>query len=143
MAEVERAPRIDLARVGAAPERVARLEQAIAAVGLPGAGVGAQIRVREAFLERSKKRIEQFDVERTAEVQRLEESQKRLEELRAMVLVQSITPQFVDTSRREPTPARRISGLITCNKKPPSHRGGAIHGLQHGQMIVARRSSSQ
>ena len=28
-----------------------------------------------------------------------------------------------------------------CYQKPLSHRGGAIHGLQHGQMIVARRSS--
>ena len=26
-------------------------------------------------------------------------------------------------------------------QKPPSHRGRAIHGLQHGQMIFARRSS--
>ena len=24
-----------------------------------------------------------------------------------------------------------------CHRKPPSHRGGAIHGLQHGQMIAA------
>ena len=106
------------ARVGAARERVARLEQAIAAMGncqgpeldmlitslkkaqkdaqeMP---LEAQIRAREAFIERSKKRIEQFDVERAAEVQRLEESQRRLEELRAMVLVQPIAPQPVDAS---------------------------------------------
>ena len=53
----------------------------------------AQIRAREAFIERSKKRIEQHDVEHAAnQVQRLEESQKRLEELRAMVPTQPIAP---------------------------------------------------
>ena len=58
--------------------------------GCSGDAVGRQIRAREAFTERSKKRIEQFDVEGAAEVQRLEESQKRLEELQA--------PQLVDAS---------------------------------------------
>ena len=48
----------------------------------------AQIRAREGFVERVKKRIEQFDLERAAEVQRLEESQKRLAELRALQVVQ-------------------------------------------------------
>ena len=103
------------ARVGAARETVARLEQAIAAMGncqgpelvtslkkaqkdaqeMP---LEAQIRAREAFIERSKKRIEEFDVERAAEVQRLEGSQKRLEEFRAMVLVHPVAPQLVDAS---------------------------------------------
>ena len=57
-----------------------------------------KIRAREAFIERAKKRIEQIDLERAAEVRRLEESQKRLEELRAMVLVQPVAPQPVDAS---------------------------------------------
>ena len=75
------------ARVGAARDRVARFEQAIAAMvncqgpelemlitSLKKAQKDAQempleahIRAREAFIERSKKRIEQFDVERAAE----------------------------------------------------------------------------
>ena len=183
------------ARVGAARERVARLEQAIAAMGncqgpeldmliislkkaqkdaqeMP---LEAQIRAREAFIERSKKRIEQFDVERAAEVQRLEESQRRLEELRAMVLSCSAncTTACRCQCRSEPTPANGV-GLATeeevlewladrqehgadgwescgsrthlwinhrCYQKLASHRGRAVHGLQHGQMIVARRSS--
>ena len=152
--------------------------------------------LEKLFIERSKKRIEQFDVERAPEVQRLEESQKRLEELLAMVLVQQVAPQPVDASadgvgsattiagpscttdrlsirswmredyvpateeevlewladRQEdmntahmagnPVEAARISGLITdATRSLRSHRGGAIHGLRHGQMIVARRSS--
>ena len=60
--------------------------------------VEAQIRAREVFIERAKKRIEQIDLERAAEVRRLEESQKRLEELRAMILVQPVAPQPVDAS---------------------------------------------
>ena len=28
-----------------------------------------------------------------------------------------------------------------CHQKPPSHRGAAIHGVQHGEMMVSRRSS--
>ena len=91
-------------RMGAARDKVARLEQAIAAMGnyqgpeldvLVAAlkkaqkesqelHLEAQIRAREGFIERAKKRIEQFDLERAAEVQRMEESQKRLAELRAL-----------------------------------------------------------
>ena len=44
----------------------------------------AQIRAREAFIERARKRIALYDEERAAEVSRLEQSEKRLQELRAM-----------------------------------------------------------
>ena len=44
----------------------------------------AQIRAREAFIERARKRIVLYDEERAAEVSRLEESEKRLEELRGV-----------------------------------------------------------
>ena len=54
----------------------------------------AQIRAREAFIERSKKSIKQFDVERAAEVQRKEESQERLEELRAQQMVLDLQRQL-------------------------------------------------
>ena len=52
----------------------------------------AQIRAREAFIERSWKRIAFYDEERAAEVSRLEESEKRLEELRAMQRAQPGLP---------------------------------------------------
>ena len=74
------------AKMGAAHDRMARSEQAIAAMehraGCVGCGVEeaqelqleVQMRAREGFIERVKKRIEHFDLERAAEVQRLEES---------------------------------------------------------------------
>ena len=94
--------------MGAVRDKVARLEQAIAAMvndqrpeldvlvaalkkaqkesqELP---LEAQIRPREGYIERAKKRIKQFDLERAAEVQRMEESQKRLAELRALQVAQ-------------------------------------------------------
>ena len=106
------------ARVGAASDRVARLEQAIAAMGnflgpemdvlvaslkkaqkesqeLP---LDAQIRAREDFIERAKKRIDHFDLERAAEVRRMEESQKRLAELRALQGAQSAIPPTIDAN---------------------------------------------
>ena len=106
------------ARVGAVRNRVARLEQAISVMGnsqgpemdvlvaslkkaqrdVQEMPVEAQIKAQEAFIERAKKRIEQIDLECAAEVRRLEESQKRLEEFRAMVLVQPVAPQPVDAS---------------------------------------------
>ena len=52
----------------------------------------AQIRVREAFVERARKRVDLNDEERAAEASRLEESEKRLVELRAMQRAQSGPP---------------------------------------------------
>ena len=68
-------------------ERVARLEQAIAA------GVGHV----DNIIERHTRMLRRC-LWKHRSVQRLEESQKRLEELRAMVLVQPIAPQPVDAS---------------------------------------------
>ena len=78
----------------------------------------AKIRAREAFIEPSNKRIEQFDVERAAEVQRLEESQKRLEELRAMVLVQT-------ECRKGPTPADGVGSNDNCRAQ--LHNSSFLH----------------
>ena len=52
----------------------------------------AQIRVRKAFIEGARKRIALCDEERAAEVSRLYESEKRLEELRAMQRAQPGPP---------------------------------------------------
>ena len=100
------------AKVVAARDKVARLEQAIAAMeDFKGAEMDTlvsalkraqkdaqeqpldvQIRAREAFIERARKRIALYDEERAAEVSRLEESEKRLEELRAMQRAQPGPP---------------------------------------------------
>ena len=100
------------AKVVAAWDKVARLEQAIASMedfkgaemdGLVAAlkrvqkdaqeqPLDAQIRAREAFIERARKRIALHVEERAAEVSRLEESEKRLEELRVM---QRAQPEMV------------------------------------------------
>ena len=102
-------------RVGAARDRVVRLEQAISVMGnSQGARDGcvgcflkkAQIRTRKVFVEQAKKRIEQIDFERAAKFQSLEESQKRLEELRAVVPDEPVVPQFCRCQcRGEATPA--------------------------------------
>ena len=98
------------AKVVAAREKVARLEQAIAAMGdfkgpemdtlvtalkhaqkdAQEQPLDAQIRAREAFIELSRMRIAHYDEERAAEISRLEESEKRLEELRAMQRAQPL-----------------------------------------------------
>ena len=184
------------ARVGATRDRVARLEQAISAMGN---SQGPEMDVLVASLKKAQRDAPRAD----AEVWRLEESQKRLEELRAMVLVQPVAPQPVDASAEVsrlqqmvldlqrllqglwhrwsslhseaergriafPPRSRRFwsgwgrptgrhehgahgwksCGSRThlwidhrCCQKPPSHRGAAIHGVQHGEMMVSRRSS--
>ena len=66
--------------------------------GCSGDAFGSTDQSSRSFHRTFQEGIEQFDVERAAEVQRLEESQKRLEELRAMVLVQPVAPQPVDAS---------------------------------------------
>ena len=52
----------------------------------------AQIREREGFIERARKRIAKFDEERAAELLRLEESERKLEELRALHKKQDVPP---------------------------------------------------
>ena len=131
------------ARVDAARDRVARLEQAIAAMGnflgpemdvlvasskkaqkesqeLP---LDAQIRAREDFIERAKKRIDHFDLERAAEVQRMEESQKRLAELRALQGAQSAIPPTIDASAE----VSRLQQMVDVQRQfpiPQSEEGG-------------------
>ena len=98
-------------RVAAARERVARLERALAAMGdIEGPEVSilrtalkraqkdaqvlpveVQIRQREAFIERARKRIAKIDEDRLSEVRSLEEAERKLTELRA--LAQTPPPQ--------------------------------------------------
>ena len=100
------------ARVAAGRARVARLEQAISALGdMKGPPMDAlvvalkraqqdaqeiplesQIQAREAFLERANKRIAHFDQERAAELLRIQECEGRLEELRALRNAQQVKP---------------------------------------------------
>ena len=109
-------------KVVAVRDKVPRLEQAIAAMedfkgpemdtlvtALKRAQkdaqeqpLDAQIRAREAFIERSRKRIAHYDEERAAEISRLEESEKRLEELRALQRAQPGLPStpVADASSR-------------------------------------------
>ena len=100
------------AKVAAARDRAARLQTAIGALGdIEGAEMDAlkaalkralkdaqempleaQIREREGFIERVRKRIAKFDEERAAELLRLEESERKLEELRALHKKQDVPP---------------------------------------------------
>ena len=130
------------ARVVAARDKVARLEQAIAAMGdfkgpemdtlatalkraqkdAQEQPLDAQIRAREAFIERSRKRIANYDEERAAEASRLEESEKRLEELRAMQCAQPglpSTPVADASTYRLSIPHSEEGGLR------PNHRAGS------------------
>ena len=99
-------------KIAAARERVSRLEKAITALGdfdgvevenLKAAlkraqkeaqevPVVAQIREREAFIERAKKRIARIDEERQAEVRSLEEAENKLNQLRALRIPQQEQP---------------------------------------------------
>ena len=87
-----------------------------------------QIKAREAFIERARKRIEQFDVKRAAEVQRLEESQKRLEELRS-------GPWFASSQlhhRLSAAGSSRTVGRLSISKPKEgvrSRHGGGGHGV--------------
>ena len=54
--------------------------------------VAAQIREREAFIERAKKRIARIDEERQAEVRSLEEAENKLNQLRALRIPQQEQP---------------------------------------------------
>ena len=100
------------AKVAAGRARVARLEQAISALGdMKGPPMDAlvvalkraqqdaqeiplesQIQAREAFLERARKRITNLDQERAAELLRIQECEGRLEELRALRNAQQVKP---------------------------------------------------
>ena len=97
------------ARVAAGRARVARLEQAISALGdMKGPPMDValrrsqqdaqempletQIQAREAFLERARKRIAHFDQGRAAEFLRMQECVCLLEELRALRDAQQVKP---------------------------------------------------
>ena len=53
----------------------------------------SQIQAREAFLERARKRIAHFDQERAAELLRIQECERRLEEVRALRNAQQVKPR--------------------------------------------------
>ena len=92
----------------------------------------AQIRARETFIDRTIRR------RACSRSQRLEESQKRLEELRAMALVQPVAPQPVDASAEVSRP-NCTTGRLSISK---SEEGG-LRSRHGGGLGVAGRPTGR
>ena len=132
------------ARMAAGRDKVARLEQAIAAMGdLKGPAMDAlvtalkraqqeaqemplesQIQAREAFLERARKRLVHIDQERAAEVLRIQECERRLEELRVAQNVQQAKPSVppVDAAGE----VARLQQMVSELQRQLQHQGGLV-----------------
>ena len=132
------------ARMAAGRDKVARLEQAIAATrDLKGPAMDAlvtalkraqqnaqemplesQIQAREAFLEKARKRFVHIDQERAAEVLRIQECERLLEELRAAQNVQQAKPSVppVDAAGE----VARLQQMVSDLQRQLQHQGGIL-----------------
>ena len=162
------------ARMAAGHNKVARLEQAIAAMGdLKGPAMDALVtalkraqqeaqemplesQAREAFLERARNRLVHIDQERAAEVLRIQECERRLEELRVSQNADSEEggQRAIDRSkvsgvdgrsagryerrahvRKSSRSGARVRSDHRCDQEPPISDDATFNDHEHGQLI--------